>query len=121
MNINQMNANACNKDLYTQGHSVLPLVRQGEPFRPHTRCGPAALEAESCTGPFLRPATTCIYCIHIWPVTQPVPAINHTQAKIIQMNVLYFYLALLEHVYSLALRLQLRDGVPPFLLSAPRP
>ena len=32
--------------------------------------------------------------------------INHTQAKIIQINVLYFYLALLEQVYSLALRPQ---------------
>ena len=76
---------------------MVPLVRQG----------PAALEAESCTGQFLRNATTHIYYINIWPVTRLVLAINHTQAKILQMNVLYLYLALLEHVYSLALRLQL--------------
>ena len=42
--------------------------------------------------------------INIWPVTRPMLAINHTQAKITQMNVLYFYRALLEHD-SLALPL----------------
>ena len=49
-----------------------------------------------------------------------VPVINHTKAKIIQMNVLYFYLALLEHVYTLASDYEM-VSVTPFLLSAPRP
>ena len=47
--------------------------------------------------------------VDIWPVTRPVLAINHTQAEFIQINVLYFYLALLEYIYPLALRLHRGD------------